>query len=163
MVPHGADIQAQVGVLLLARQSCDFPSPLTTPLAEALRMGEWDCHAALEAFSGFSTLLSLESLLHQLSLLPELTTTVPSTVLCSQLLPLVHSATWQLAPATSLEFGCTMASCMACWRQAVAPLPPTAQSALLSTDPFSPGFGSVQAVTEALAWTPSWQCQLGVG
>lgn len=151
---HGANLDMQVGVFLLAREMHAFPPPLATSSVESLSTGERDRHTTQEMYSGFSTLLSLESLLHQLSLLSDLATTISSTVMCSQLLPLVRSAIWQMTPSTSEEVGCAMSSHMACWRQAVTLRLPAAQSALLLADPFSYDFGSAQAVTDALAQAP---------
>ena len=99
-------------------------------------------------------LFSLESLLHRFSQLPELATTAPSPVLCAHLVPVLRTAMWMLAPASYSEISRALVSHLACWRQAVAPLPPAGQSALLAADQFQTGFGSAQAVTEALARAP---------
>lgn len=120
---------------------------MATPTAESLGLVERSRLAVLESFSGLSTLITLESILHSLSNLPNAAARISSKAPCDELLPLVHSATWQLAPATLAEMGRTMAY----WRQAVASLLPTAQSALLATEPFSPDSGSSQAVADALA------------
>lgn len=153
-VPLGSSLDARVGAFLLSRPSRSFPPPLATPSADSLRAGEKDRQLALESFSGLATLLSLESLLQQFSQSHDLASSVSAPVLCAQLLPVLRSALWQLAPASAADLSRAMSSHLACWRQAVAPLPPVAQSALLASDPFLPGFGSAQSVSDALARAP---------
>ena len=154
MIPHGASLDSQVGTFLAARHSRSFPLPLATPSAEVLRTLERDRAAALELFSGFQILMGIERLLVHLTQLPTLPSTLSSSALCAHLTPLVRAAAWQLSPTLYASVGQAMASHMTCWRQAVAPLPAPAQSALLLSDPLSPAFGSTQAVADAIARTP---------
>ena len=154
MIPHGASLDSQVGTFLAARHSRSFPLPLATPSAEVLRTLERDRAAALELFSGFQILMGIERLLVHLTQLPSLPSTLSSSALCAHLTPLVRAAAWQLSPTLYASVGQAMASHMTCWRQAAAPLPAPAQSALLLSDPLSPAFGSTQAVADAIARTP---------
>lgn len=154
VVPLGSSLDSTVGSYLHSRLSRAFLPPLATPTAEFLRAGERDRSFALESFSGLSTLLSVEVLLQSLSQLPDVASSISSPALCALFLPLVRHAVWQLAPAAAADVFRALGSHLACWRQAVAPLPPAAQSALLTADPLSPTFGSAQAVTEALARAP---------
>lgn len=154
LLPMGDGWDAQLGHLLLSRPSRSFPPPLSSPSADALRKAERDRAAALESFSGLSSLFCLESLLRQLSASSPRGRRVSAALLCDSLLPLLRSAIYQLAPAASADVGQSLVSLMAVWRQAVAPLPPAAQASLLTADPCSLDFGSPKAVTEALARAP---------
>ena len=146
LIPHGASLDSQVGAFLAARHPRSFPPPLSTPSADVLRTLERDRASALEFFSAFQTLMGIERLLVHLAQLPS---TLSPSALCAHLTPLVRTAVWQLSPTLCTTVGQAMASHIACWRQAVAPLPAPAQSALLLGDPLSPDFGSTQAVADA--------------
>ena len=153
MFPLGAEWDEVVGRYLLARPS-SFPPPLAAPSAEAVRMAERDRGLSLESFSGLSALLAVEALMRQMAGKADLGELVSPSLLCEYFLPVLRCAIHQLAPSVSADFGRALTAQMAVWHQAVAPLPPATQTALLTTDPCSPAFGSPRAVTEALSRAP---------
>ena len=154
VVPSGTSWDAQMGSFLLSKDAPYFPPPLATPTTESLRTAEKARAAALEAFSGLSTLIGMESLLRRLSDQPALASSLSGKTVCDLVLPLLRSAVWQLAPSSSAEVGRAMSCHLAAWRQAVAPLPPAAQAALLAVDPVKEDFGTARAVADALARAP---------
>ena len=151
--PLGAGWDEKVSRFLLSRPP-SFPPPLAAPSAEAVRVAERDRGQSLESFSGLSYLLALEALMRQMSVKTDLQSLVSPSLLCEFFLPVLRGAIHQLAPSVSADFGRALTAQMAMWRQAVAPLPPATQTALLTQDPCSPDYGSSRAVTEALSRAP---------
>ena len=151
--PLGGEWDEAVGRFLLSRPP-SFPPPLAAPSAETIRVAERDRGLSLESFSGLSALLGLEALMRQMAGKPDLGDLVSPSLLCEYFLPVLRCAIHQLSPSVSADFGRALTAQMAVWHQAVAPLPPATQTALLAADPCSPDYGSSRAVTEALSRAP---------
>ncbi|MPC71059.1 hypothetical protein E2C01_065327 [Portunus trituberculatus] len=134
LLPVGDSLDTRVGVWLSERSPLSFPPPLATPSSE--------------------TALLTAEILTVLSLRQDLNARVSSSLLCSNLLPLLRFTLWQGAPAMASSFTQALSSHLTCWRQAVAPLPSVAQLALLMGDPLGASFGSTQTVADALARSP---------
>ena len=153
ILPQGPSWDASIGTHLNTPLPRSFTPPLLAPKQEVLRSADRARTSALEMFSGFSSLLAVEHLLNTLAQKKDLPSLSPS-VLCQYLLPVLHNALWQLAPSLSGEVGRYLSEALSIWKTATASLPATAQSALLTADPFSPDFGSATAVSEAVARAP---------
>ena len=79
---------------------------------------------------------------------------VDSALLCDYTITVLRYVIHQLAPSVSAEHGRARTSSMAMCRRAISSLPLAMQTALLTSDPCDPDYGSAKAVTEALSRSP---------